>query len=137
MVGKEVKMEGYLMSSLDHRFGDFTKEMETYIKQGKIISKHVIYNGIESFLESLGSMFSSSNIGKVLIQVNSLVLSTCYPSEFSLHLLQSVMFSNNVVGYGFHIHINNLYNKHCLNTIITTINIDILVYLWFWNSVLF
>ncbi|XP_044506784.1 2-alkenal reductase (NADP(+)-dependent)-like [Mangifera indica] len=68
MVGKEVKMEGYLMSSLDHRFGDFTKEMETYIKQGKIISKHVIYNGIESFLESLGSMFSSSNIGKVLIQ---------------------------------------------------------------------
>lgn len=48
MVGKEVKMEGYLMSSLDHRFGDFTKEMETYIKQGKICSKHVIYNGIES-----------------------------------------------------------------------------------------
>lgn len=71
MIGKEVKMEGYMVGSFVHRFGDFAKEMETYKKQGKISSKHVLYNGIESFLDGLGSVFSSSNMGKVIIQFNS------------------------------------------------------------------
>ena len=69
MVGKEVRMEGYLMGSHMDRFEDFTKEMLNYTKEGKLISKHKIYYGMESFIESLGSMFSSSNIGKVIIQV--------------------------------------------------------------------
>ncbi|KAI8006212.1 2-alkenal reductase (NADP(+)-dependent) [Camellia lanceoleosa] len=69
MVGKEVRMEGFMLGSYMNRFGDFMKEMEGYIKEGKIISKHRIYNGIESFLESFNSMFSSSNVGKVIIQV--------------------------------------------------------------------
>ena len=69
MVGKEVRMEGYLVGSYLDRFDDFTKEMETYTKEGKLRSKHKIYCGIESFIESLGSMFTSSNIGKVVIQV--------------------------------------------------------------------
>ncbi|KAM7492351.1 hypothetical protein LguiA_035272 [Lonicera macranthoides] len=69
MIGKEVKMEGFLVGSYLDRFGDFGKEMEGYLKEGKIISKHEVYHGIESFLESLGSIFSSSNAGKVVIQV--------------------------------------------------------------------
>lgn len=69
MIGKEVKMEGFLIGSYLDRFGDFGKEMEGYLKEGKIISKLKIYHGIESFLESLGSIFSSSNAGKVVIQV--------------------------------------------------------------------
>ncbi|KAI8009539.1 2-alkenal reductase (NADP(+)-dependent) [Camellia lanceoleosa] len=69
MVGKEVRMEGFLVGSYLDRFGDFMKEMEGYIKEGKINSKYKIYNGIESFLESFASIFSSSNIGKVVIQV--------------------------------------------------------------------
>lgn len=69
MVGKEVRMEGYLIGSyLDH-FEDFINEMEGYLKQGVITSKHKIYNGIESFPESLASIFSSSNDGKVILQV--------------------------------------------------------------------
>ncbi|TXG55373.1 hypothetical protein EZV62_020629 [Acer yangbiense] len=72
MIGKEVKMEGFLIGSYLDRFPDFTKDMESYIKQGKITCKHMIYYGIDSFLESLGSLFSSSNIGKVVIQVKSL-----------------------------------------------------------------
>lgn len=69
MVGKEVRMEGFLVGSYLDRFGDFMKEMEGYLKEGKINSKYKIYNGIESFLESFASIFSSSNIGKVVIQV--------------------------------------------------------------------
>lgn len=71
MVGKEVKMEGYMLLSYLDRFGDFAKEMEDHVKQGKIRSKHQIYFGIESFLESLVSLFSSSNLGKVVLQVKS------------------------------------------------------------------
>ena len=69
LVGKEVRMEGYLVGSYLDRFDDFTKEMESYTKEGKLISKYKIFNGIENFIESLGSMFTSSNIGKVVIQV--------------------------------------------------------------------
>ena len=69
MVGKEVRMEGFLVGSHLNRFGDFAKEMESYIKEGKIISKLKIYHGIESYLESLGSLFTSSNFGKVIIEV--------------------------------------------------------------------
>uniref|UniRef100_A0A7N2MCA8 Uncharacterized protein n=1 Tax=Quercus lobata TaxID=97700 RepID=A0A7N2MCA8_QUELO len=69
MVGKEVRMEGFLVGSHLNRFGDFAKEMESYIKEGKISSKLKIYHGIESYLESLGSLFTSSNFGKVIIEV--------------------------------------------------------------------
>uniref|UniRef100_A0A7N0TGB5 Enoyl reductase (ER) domain-containing protein n=1 Tax=Kalanchoe fedtschenkoi TaxID=63787 RepID=A0A7N0TGB5_KALFE len=69
MVGKEVRMEGYLVGSYLDRLGDFMKEMEGHLKQGSITSKHKIYKGMESFPESLGSLFSSSNDGKVIVQL--------------------------------------------------------------------
>lgn len=72
MVGKEVRMEGFMVVSYLHRFADFEKDMENYMKQGKIRSKHTMRYGIESFVESLGSLFSSStNVGKVIVQVGS------------------------------------------------------------------
>lgn len=74
MVGKEVRMEGYLVGSYLDRFDDFTKEMETLLKEGKLISKYKTFNGIESFIESLESMFTSSNMGKVVIQFKPLAI---------------------------------------------------------------
>ncbi|PKI68589.1 hypothetical protein CRG98_010993 [Punica granatum] len=70
MVGKEVKMEGFMMGTYFDRFEDFVKDMEHYLREGKIKSKHRINQGIEAFVDSLGSIFSSSNIGKLIIQVN-------------------------------------------------------------------
>jgi NADPH-dependent curcumin reductase CurA len=69
LIGKDVKMQGYMVGSYLDRFGDFVKEMESHLKQGKISSKLKIFHGIDKFLESLGSLFTSSNIGKVVIQV--------------------------------------------------------------------
>ncbi|KDP22717.1 hypothetical protein JCGZ_01819 [Jatropha curcas] len=69
MVGKNVRMQGFMLGSYLDRFADFAKEMEDYVVQGKICSKHKIYNGIDTFLESLGSLFSSNNLGKVIIQL--------------------------------------------------------------------
>ncbi|KAK7261109.1 hypothetical protein RIF29_27413 [Crotalaria pallida] len=71
MVGKEVRMEGFMLASYWHRFGDFAKDMEGYIKDGKVNSKNKINIGIESFLDSLASLFTSSNIGKVVVQVKA------------------------------------------------------------------
>lgn len=70
LIGKEVNMQGFMVGSYLHRFGDFATEMESHLKQGKIgYSKLKIFHGIETFLESLGSLFTSSNVGKVVIQV--------------------------------------------------------------------
>ncbi|THG13110.1 hypothetical protein TEA_011690 [Camellia sinensis var. sinensis] len=90
MVGKEVRMEGFMVGSYMNRFGDFMKEMEGYIKEGKIISKHRIYNGIESFLESFNSMFSSSNVGKVHFSFStfSLLNGSGWKLDFRINLFQ-------------------------------------------------
>ncbi|CAN6702006.1 unnamed protein product [Malus baccata var. baccata] len=70
LIGKEVNMQGFLVGSYLHRYGDFATEMESHVKQGKIgYSKLKIFHGIETLLESLGSLFTSSNVGKVVIQV--------------------------------------------------------------------
>ncbi|WCJ37565.1 Zinc-binding dehydrogenase family protein [Euphorbia peplus] len=71
MVGKSVKMQGFMLGAYLDRFPEFAKEMEGYVIQGKMNSKHKIYNGVETFLESLVSVFTSNNDGKVLIQLNS------------------------------------------------------------------
>jgi len=60
-----------MLESYWHRFGDFAKDMERYLQEGKVKSKNKINIGIEGFLESLNSLFSSSNIGKVVIQVKA------------------------------------------------------------------
>ncbi|KAK4766521.1 hypothetical protein SAY87_008163 [Trapa incisa] len=70
-VGKEVRLEGFMLYSHLHRLPDFARDMETYKKQGKIKSKHTLRHGIESFVEGFGSLFSSSNMGKVIVQVGS------------------------------------------------------------------
>lgn len=70
MVGKEVRMEGFMIGSYLHHFNEFADEIEGYIREGKLISKFKINSGIESFLPSLVSQFSSSNIGKVIVEVN-------------------------------------------------------------------
>ncbi|XP_062009453.1 NADPH-dependent oxidoreductase 2-alkenal reductase-like [Rosa rugosa] len=69
LIGKDVKMQGFMVGSYLDRFGDFAKEMESHLKERKINSKLKMYNGIDKFLESLRSLFTSSNIGKVVIQV--------------------------------------------------------------------
>ncbi|XP_015581172.1 2-alkenal reductase (NADP(+)-dependent) isoform X2 [Ricinus communis] len=69
MIGKEVRMEGFMVGTYLNRFPEFMKEIEGYIAQGKLHFKHKIFNGIESFLDGFGSMFSSSNTGKVIIKV--------------------------------------------------------------------
>ncbi|KAL4581329.1 hypothetical protein LXL04_017543 [Taraxacum kok-saghyz] len=69
MVGKGVKMEGFLCGSYLNQFGEFAQQMEKYMKEEKIKPKHKINHGIESFLDSFGSLFSSSNLGKVIVQV--------------------------------------------------------------------
>lgn len=69
MVGKEVHMQGFMLRSYMNRFVDFITEMGGYLKDKKITSKLKINKGIESFPESLASLFTSSNSGKVVIEV--------------------------------------------------------------------
>ncbi|KAF3788353.1 2-alkenal reductase [Nymphaea thermarum] len=69
LVGKEAKMQGFLIGSYLHLLPVFTAEMIGYMKQGKLKTKHKIYLGIEYLLESLNAIFSGINTGKVAIKV--------------------------------------------------------------------
>ncbi|CAN6457514.1 unnamed protein product [Victoria cruziana] len=69
LVGKEAKMQGFLIGSYLHYLPEFRAEMIGYMKQGKLKTVHKIYEGIEYFLESLNAIFSGINTGKVAIKV--------------------------------------------------------------------
>ncbi|XP_021765580.1 2-alkenal reductase (NADP(+)-dependent)-like [Chenopodium quinoa] len=69
MVGKEVHMQGFMLRSYLHQFKEFATEMGGYLKEQKLSSKLKTNKGIESFLDSIASLFTSSNSGKVVIQV--------------------------------------------------------------------
>lgn len=58
--------------------------METYLKEEKIKSKHEIKQGIESFFESFNPIFSSSNFGKVIVQVAPWSKNAIYAPFFSI-----------------------------------------------------
>jgi NADPH-dependent curcumin reductase CurA len=47
------------------------KIWKKYLQEGKVKSMNKINIGIEGFLKSLNSLFSSSNIGKVVVQVKA------------------------------------------------------------------
>nr|ABR16193.1 unknown [Picea sitchensis] len=67
LVGKCVKMEGFMCGQYLHRMGEFLEEMTGYIKEGKLKYKEDVKEGLDSFLEAFNSMFSGDNLGKPVI----------------------------------------------------------------------
>lgn len=69
IVGKCVKMEGFLTMNHIASWPDFTQEVNTYIREGKIKYTEYAYKGLESFPAALAGLFKGETIGKVLIQL--------------------------------------------------------------------
>jgi len=69
LIGKEVKIQGFIVSTYSSRFPDAIKDLVTWILQGKIKTKETVLNGIESVPDAFLSLFKGSNIGKTVVQL--------------------------------------------------------------------
>ena len=69
LVGKCVKMQGFRVGHHLDQMDQFREEVTSYTKQGKLKYRVDMKQGIDSFLEAFGSMFSRKKIGKNVIQL--------------------------------------------------------------------
>jgi NADPH-dependent curcumin reductase CurA len=51
------------------QFADAAKEMGGWMAEGKLKSKEDIVEGLETFPETLGKLFSGENFGKLVLKV--------------------------------------------------------------------
>ncbi|MCO5598268.1 hypothetical protein L7F22_052360 [Adiantum nelumboides] len=71
IVGKGLKMEGFLVTSYLDKWDAFQEEVSTLLEEGKIrYETHVLGRGLEEFCKALIGMLCGENIGKAVVHVN-------------------------------------------------------------------
>lgn len=63
------RMEGFVVMDYAAQFADAAKEMGGWMAAGKLKSKEDIVEGLETFPETLGKLFSGENFGKLVLKV--------------------------------------------------------------------
>lgn len=69
IVGKRIKMQGFIVSDYSARAGEFYAEMGGWISEGKIQWEETIVEGIEKAPEAFIGLFSGENMGKMLVRL--------------------------------------------------------------------
>jgi NADPH-dependent curcumin reductase CurA len=63
------RMEGMVVFDYADRFGEAIKQIATWMKEGKFISREDIVPGIENFPATMNKLFSGENFGKLVLKV--------------------------------------------------------------------
>lgn len=64
------RIEGFLSPPwLSGQKGAFLKDMNTWLKEGKLVSQETIFEGLESWVDGFRSLFTGDNIGKVVVRM--------------------------------------------------------------------
>lgn len=72
MLTRRIKMQGYIITEdYRHRFGEFFKEMSTWVSEGKIKFREDIVNGLENAPSAFIGLLTGKNFGKLIIKVEA------------------------------------------------------------------
>ena len=63
------RMEGMVVFDYADRYQIAVDEMATYLKDGRMVSKEHVENGIENFPEAMNILFHGKNFGKLILKV--------------------------------------------------------------------
>ena len=65
------RIEGFVcMPWLTGKRGNFLKDMEGFLRSGKVVPQESFFDGIEEWAVGFQSLFTGKNIGKVVIRTN-------------------------------------------------------------------
>lgn len=70
VLSRRIKMQGFIIyDDYGHRFGEFFENMVAWFKEGKIISREDIVDGLENAPKAFIGLLEGKNFGKLLIRV--------------------------------------------------------------------
>jgi len=72
LIIKQAKVQGFLVSAYAERFPEGRKQLETWLKQGKLKYREDVAQGIEAAPQAFIGMLQGRNQGKQLVQLASL-----------------------------------------------------------------
>jgi NADPH-dependent curcumin reductase len=64
------RMEGIVVFDYAPRYGEAVRDIATWMKEGKFISREDVVNGIDQFPSALLKLFNGENFGKLCLRVN-------------------------------------------------------------------
>jgi NADPH-dependent curcumin reductase CurA len=69
IVTKRLRVEGFIV--LDHldRFREFVEEVGPWVRDGKVVYRETIVDGIDNIPSAFAGLFRGDNIGKMLVRV--------------------------------------------------------------------
>lgn len=72
LLSKRIKMQGFIIfDDYGDQYGDFSKQMQTWLSEDKITYREHLVEGIENTVSAFNDMLSGKNFGKTVVQVNS------------------------------------------------------------------
>ena len=69
-VGKQLKLQGFIVSSHADMVGDFIKDMASWIASGQLKTQETVLEGIDRAPEAFMGLFSGANTGKMLVKLS-------------------------------------------------------------------
>jgi len=69
MVGKQLRMEGFIVSSSWDMMPAFHRDLSAWVKEGKVKWKETVFEGIEKAPDAFVGLFKGENLGKMLVKL--------------------------------------------------------------------
>jgi NADPH-dependent curcumin reductase CurA len=69
MVGKQLRMEGFIVSTHWNMMGDFHRDLSSWVKSGKVTWKETVFEGIDRAPDAFLGLFRGENLGKMLVKL--------------------------------------------------------------------
>jgi NADPH-dependent curcumin reductase CurA len=69
MVGKQLRMEGYIVSTHWDMMAPFQRDLAGWVRDGKVKWKETVVEGIERAPEAFVGLFKGANLGKMLVKL--------------------------------------------------------------------
>ena len=69
MVGKQLRMEGFIVSTHWDMMADYHRELGQWVKDGKVTWRETVKDGIENAPDAFVGLFKGENLGKMLVKL--------------------------------------------------------------------
>ena len=71
VVLKRLTIRGFIVRDHEDMRPEFERQVAEWLRDGKVISKETIYEGLETAVEALFGVMSGANVGKMLVRLDS------------------------------------------------------------------